>query len=246
MIIQCISDLHAGTGSSKDRLRIKEEQLVEFLEKICHRSNVLILNGDVFDTIEGEDWDSCAFKFMDIRKARPRLVEFIIDKMLLGKIIYNVGNTDWVVREKKLLPLVKRSSIIDYEGVRILAEHGHFPDLFGYKPFTLEKLLSHGVYWTERLFWKDANVKLAKFLKTFPASQGSPEDHYMQYAFDIGRSRKANIVLLGHSHKAASEQSGNCIYVDTGKSCDRKTKLDLTTITIKKGRYGIVQKCVSV
>ena len=246
MKISCISDLHAGTCDRHDRLRINEDRLMSFLETLCVHSDLVLLNGDVFDTIQGEDWDSCASRFMEIRKARPWLVDFIIDKILLGNIRYIAGNSDWVVRERNLLPLVERTATIEYEGIKIVAEHGHFPDMFGYKPFTVDKLIAKWAYYAEKLLRNDVDVKLAKFLQSFPAGSSSKEGHHNKYACDLAKKKKADVVLLGHTHKVTAEKYDNCLYVNTGKACDRAKQIDITTVIIEKGSYSVAQKRVTV
>jgi predicted phosphodiesterase len=243
--IICYSDLHLGVGDDSDDMLLNEESLISHLERGVCSSDVLILNGDIFETIQGDRWAHYAERFMEIWKKRPDIVNFIRDNIVSGNIEYICGNHDAVVRSKQLLPGAKRRVVISAEGVKIVFEHGNVPDLFC-KFGVIGEAITWLAGWIERLFWKDIDIKIARLVGSISRLTQEDRDPYEKYALKVVRQENAQVVVFGHTHKTYRKEVGNLIYIDCGKMCNSKNTVDQVVITINNGTYEIKQTKVTV
>jgi len=244
--IQCLSNLNIGTSTNTGDIDQENRRIISFLKKICIDSELVVLNGDTFNLSVSKDWNVCANEYIDLLKLRFNVIDFIIDKILLGKIKYVVGDRDWVIRECNLLPMVERKLSLKYDGVSIIVEHGHYPDMMDFKSGIIGWPLSKVIMGIESLFLRDFDIKTARLLDMYPPQMECSKEAYRKYAHKLARSGKSNIVVLGHSNIPDNNRNKECAYVNTGTPETAGKYINVATILISKGKYSVSQSLVNV
>jgi UDP-2,3-diacylglucosamine pyrophosphatase LpxH len=212
-----LSDLHLGSDNCQARL------LGAFLERIDEgrlSAARLILNGDVFDSIDFRRLKKHHWKVLSLlRKLSDRL-----------EIVWLCGNHDGpaAIVSHLLGVVTAEEYVLHSGGRRVLVLHGHVFDAF-IDNHPLLTWLADGAYrLLQRLDRTDRFAKWAKHgSKTFLRCARAIQEKAMAYA---GR-RGCHVVCCGHTHAAREVREGGVQYFNSG--C--WTELPCTYLTVADG-----------
>jgi UDP-2,3-diacylglucosamine pyrophosphatase LpxH len=212
-----LSDLHLGSSNCQART------LCHFLEGIADQRIAtarLILNGDVFDSIDFRRLKKNHWKVLS-------LIRKLSDRM---EIIWLCGNHDGSaeVVSHLLGVTVKDEYVLRSGGQKILVLHGHrFDDFIDSHPILT--WLGDCVYFF--LQWIDQSHSFAKLAKkgskTFVRCARKVQEGAVEYA----RKRGCAAVCCGHTHHAGSTETPHVRYYNGG--C--WTELPCSYLTIADG-----------
>ncbi|MCE9534510.1 MAG: metallophosphoesterase family protein [Planctomycetes bacterium] len=211
-----ISDLHLGSENCQAR------QLTRFLEAIRDGempTQRLILNGDVFDSID----------FRRLKKHHWKVLSLLRKLSDRVEIRWISGNHDGSAEiVSHLLGVeVQDEMILESAGRRILLHHGHRFDEFidNHPIITAVADMIYRVL--QRIDRSHHFAKLAKSKsKTFLRCTQKIENKSIEYAKKLG----CEAVCCGHTHRALVNESGPIAYYNSGcwteRPCNFLTVLD--------------------
>ncbi|HEX3148702.1 MAG TPA: UDP-2,3-diacylglucosamine diphosphatase [Gemmataceae bacterium] len=211
-----ISDLHLGSDNCQAR------SLICFLEDLHEdrtESRQLILNGDVFDSID----------FRRLKKHHWKVLSLIRKLSDTIEIVWINGNHDGPAEFiSHLLGVEIRDEMILESGDRrILLHHGHrFDNFLDDHPI----LTAIGDFTYRVLQWVDSSHTFARAAKrkskTFLRCVAKIESRSLEYAKKLG----CDAVCCGHTHVPFANETGAIAYYNSGcwteKPCHYLTVLD--------------------
>jgi UDP-2,3-diacylglucosamine pyrophosphatase LpxH len=212
-----LSDIHLGSDNCQAK------NVCRFLERIVEGEVVtdrLILNGDVFDSIDFRRLGKNHWKVLSLLRKLSDHVE----------ITWLCGNHDGEAEiiSHLLGVTVRDDTILESGGRRILILHGHVFDRF-LDDHPILTWLADFVYFT--LQWLDKSHRMAKLAKhsskTFLRCAQKIEDESVRLA----RRMNCSAVCCGHTHAAAAHTDGPVAYFNSG--C--WTELPCTYLTVADG-----------
>jgi UDP-2,3-diacylglucosamine pyrophosphatase LpxH len=216
-----LSDIHLGSSNCQAKL------LCEFLEGIEEghvRTQKLILNGDVFDSIDFRRLGKNHWKVLS-------LIRKLSDKL---DIIWLCGNHDGSAEivSHLLGVTVKDDHVLVSGGRRILFLHGHVFDEF-LDAHPILTWIGDVIYWLlQRIDRTHYFAKLAKKgSKTFLRCAKKIEEGSIEHA----RRKNCAAVCCGHTHHAVIGQTEHVEYYNSG--C--WTELPCTYLTVDRGRVDL-------
>lgn len=197
-----ISDIHLGSDNCQAK------PLVEFLDRVHHgliATKRLILNGDVFDSIDFRRLKKHHWKILsEIRKLSDHI-----------QVTWINGNHDGPADVvSHLLGVECADEIVLTSGDKlVLILHGHRFDSFISKRPRLTKLADIAYNYLQRL---DKSHTLARLIKrrskTFLRATEKVRDGAVTYAATLG----CNVVCCGHTHLTVADTSGPVQYYNSG------------------------------
>jgi len=148
MKIACISDLHIGDTGNADSFRHSENLFLRFLDYLEDRNDLIVLNGDIFETHKSRIPGRHLEQLERIREKYPALTE----RFSWKNYILISGNHDCIL-EKLGYP---QSHLITGENNdRYLFLHGHQFDPIR-SAGKIPPTVTWAFGWLERLGWKNA------------------------------------------------------------------------------------------
>ncbi|MBM4362479.1 MAG: metallophosphoesterase family protein, partial [Deltaproteobacteria bacterium] len=212
MAVAVISDLHLGLGDASDVFGHDDERFLRFLSTLEDSFEQIVLLGDVWETLTARGPLRPAEGLRRAREAHPELAR----RFERPAYVYVHGNHDLVARDVDRAP---EELVLTLGGVRILLTHGHLQDpLVRHARWVSETgvylgalLLRAGLAPVQRLF--AAADRLREGASTDPAS--CP---FQRWAVDRARRREADVVVTGHTHRAAREEHAATLFLNSG-SC---------------------------
>lgn len=216
-----LSDIHLGSSNCQAK------SLVRFLEMVADEEIVtsrLVLNGDVFDSIDFRRLNKSHWKVLS-------LIRKLSDRM---DILWISGNHDGSPELiSHLLGVTVQDELVLTSGGReILFLHGHrFDDFIDAHPFLT--WMGDCIYLF--LQWLDKTHSFAKLAKkgskTFLRCAAKIEEGAIEYA----RKKDCNTVCCGHTHHAVSKCDLPIAYYNSG--C--WTELPCTYLSIRDGQVEL-------
>ena len=197
-----LSDLHLGSENCQAKL------LVDFLDALHRRrtrTRRLILNGDVFDSID----------FRRLKKSHWKVLGLLRKLSDDIEVTWVCGNHDGSAEiVSHLLGLtVVDEIIVPSGGKRVLFLHGHRFDEF-IERYPLTTRFGDAIY--RLLQWIDRTHTFAKLVKRrskiFLRSTETIRAGAMRYA----RRQGCEVVCCGHTHHAVEERFGPVQYFNSG------------------------------
>jgi UDP-2,3-diacylglucosamine pyrophosphatase LpxH len=197
-----VSDIHLGSDNCEAK------RLCRFLEQLVDgelHTSTLILNGDVFDSIDFRRLKKQHWKVLS-------LIRKLSDKM---HIIWISGNHDGPTEivSHLLGTTVQEEHVLESGGRRILVLHGHIFDEF-IEAHPILTWFSDVIYWL--LQCVDRTHSFAKWAKksskVFLRCAKKVEDG----SIDRARKRGCSAVCCGHTHHAMVEDSRDVHYFNGG------------------------------
>ena len=218
-----LSDVHLGSSNCQARL------LCELLEQVKDGrlgTHELILNGDVFDSIDFRRLTKIHWKVLSLlRKLSDRI-----------DITWICGNHDGSAEiiSRLLGVTVKDEYVLMSGGRKILVLHGHsFDDFLDAHPILT--WIGDCIYFF--LQWLDKTHHFAKLAKkgskTFLRCAAKIEQELIEYA----RKRHCAAVCCGHTHHACISSLGPVPYYNSG--C--WTELPCTYLAVANGQLELLR-----
>lgn len=216
-----ISDLHLGSDNCQAK------SIVDLLERIRDghiATRRLIINGDVFDSID----------FRRLRKTHWKVlsqIRHLSDKI---EVVWIAGNHDGPAEIVSHLLGVQvcEEYIFDSAGEKILCVHGHaFDDFIEDHPILT--WLADCIYWALQKIDRTHYVaRLAKrkskiFVRCIAKIEAG--------AIKLAQQKNCSIVLCGHTHHAAESQQHGVRYYNSG--C--WTEIPCTYLEVATGRVTL-------
>lgn len=212
-----LSDLHLGSDNSQ------AQRIAALLKRLSDgdlTTERLILNGDVFDSID----------FRRLNKHHWRVLSLIRKLSDQMEIIWLCGNHDGSAEiiSHLLGVQVQDEYILETGGRRVLIFHGHIYDEFlDSHPF-LTWLADVVYFFLQRIDRTHSLAKVAKRgSKTFLRSARTIEQQALEHA----ERRGCQAVCCGHTHHAAANTAGPIHYFNSG--C--WTELPCSYLTVARG-----------
>jgi UDP-2,3-diacylglucosamine pyrophosphatase LpxH len=216
-----LSDIHLGSNNCQAK------NLARFLEKLADEEIAtarLVLNGDVFDSIDFRRLNKSHWKVLS-------LIRKLSDRM---DIIWISGNHDGSAEliSHLLGVTVKNESTLTSGGREILFLHGHlFDDFIDSHPILT--WVGDCIYLL--LQWIDKTHSFAKLAKkgskTFLRCARKIEEGAIEYA----RKKGCDVVCCGHTHHAVAKCESPIAYYNSG--C--WTELPCTFLTVRNGQIEL-------
>src|SRR5262245_7916781 len=216
-----ISDLHLGSANCQAR------PLVQFLERIVRgelRTARLILNGDVFDSID----------FRRLKKHHWKVLSLLRKLSDHVEIVWICGNHDGSaeVVSHLLGVTVCEEYVLTSGGEKVLVLHGHRFDEFIDNHPVLTFLADCVYSFLQRLDRDHYWARLAKrSSKTFLRCARQIEEKSKEYA----ARHHYRAVCCGHTHQAAENRNGPVHYFNGG--C--WTEMPCTYLTVRDGHVEL-------
>lgn len=203
--IKVISDLHLtsfDTGNKTD------DELIDYLDN--HHTDFLILNGDIYDCLKSDTFESTRKEYDDICAMYPKFTARIKND---PTIFYIRGNHDREIKE------VPKELNINFNNYTIHFEHGHRSDKFLSKCHCLEccGLKCFGQY-------QRSDKARADAVETLLSNNVKSKQDCFNYAKKLFKKNKYDVIGLGHSHvvEALMRKKDNTIYFNSGESKKKK------------------------
>ncbi len=210
MRIAAISDLHMGDGRPWDRFGHSEAEFLEFLHFLEDRHELVVVLGDLYETLQASRIGAYEAEVERCRRAWPR-----IDERLRGpRYVRLRGNHDEVLGRLERLPDRFR---LEVSGVRILFLHGHQFDrvLAWTRPVVLVAC------WAAAFLARQGSNSLVEALEwADDRLNGVSEDparcRYQAEALRFAAETDTHVIVLGHTHIAAVTRRLGRVYVNPG------------------------------
>jgi UDP-2,3-diacylglucosamine pyrophosphatase LpxH len=197
-----LSDIHLGSDNCEAKA------LVEFLETIHHGhrpTRRLILNGDVFDSID----------FRRLKKSHWKVLSMLRKLSDEIEVVWVNGNHDGPadIVSHLLGVIVTDEYIFETGGKKMMALHGHRFDKFIEK-YPITTWIGDTIYrWLQRIDRSHYFAKLAKRRsKIFLRCTEKIEEGAVDYA----QKKGCQLVTCGHTHHVVTRTSGNVHYFNSG------------------------------
>lgn len=197
-----LSDLHLGSDNCEAK------HLAEFLESI-HNSRTdtrrLILNGDVFDSID----------FRRLKKSHWKVLSLLRKLSSDIDVTWVCGNHDGSAEiVSHLLGLtVVEEIVVESGGRRVLFLHGHQFDRF-IERYPITTWFADNIY---RMLQKlDRSHHFAKLAKRRSKMFLRCSDKIKSGAVEYARKRGCEVVCCGHTHHAVADTTGPVAYFNSG------------------------------
>jgi UDP-2,3-diacylglucosamine pyrophosphatase LpxH len=216
-----ISDLHLGSDNCQAKL------LCQLLERIASeelRTSQLILNGDVFDSIDFRRLKKTHWKVLS-------LVRKLADKLDITWLCGNHDGSAEIVSHL-LGVAVRDEHVLESAGRKILVLHGHVFDEFIDNHPILTFVADTFYHMLQRLDGTHYLAKVAKKgSKTFLRCAKVIETKAVAHARKLG----CHAVCCGHIHMTVANRSGEVHYFNSG--C--WTELPCSYLTVAAGEVEV-------
>lgn len=215
--ILVISDTHLGSDNCQAKA------LVHFLESLDDGSlpaKHLVLNGDVFDSID----------FRRLRKQHWKVLSLIRKLSDRLPITWINGNHDGPADViSHLLGIEVRDEIILESGdQKVLLLHGHRFDRF-IERYPITSKLADGVY--RFLQWIDRSHTIARQAKSKSKTFLRCVEEVQRLSMEYAAKKNCDIVCCGHTHHPIVAESNGITYANSGCWTDKPCHY----LTIRRG-----------
>lgn len=214
MRLAAISDLHVGVHPGRDGFGHAVGAFARWFDRLAAAHDRVVLVGDVWQTDHGAWPGSRASQLAAARRRAPELAA------RFDRHIYVHGNHDAVARTSLGAPAER---LLEVDGLRLLFTHGHqfdpvangaqwLADVGTYATGSLRRVgLARLARWFED---RDIAIKHARF--------GGAHGPYARGAHSLAQRRRADVVVLGHTHAAELHAEEAAIYVNCGTCSDAR------------------------
>ena len=216
-----LSDLHLGSGNSEAK------RVCEFLERIVEGdllTSRLILNGDVFDSIDFRRLGKNHWKVLSLLRKLSDQIE----------IVWLAGNHDGSAEiiSHLLGVIVEDEYILESGGQKILIFHGHVFDEF-IQSYPWMTWIADQIYRVLQLV--DRTRRFAKMAKHGSKTFLRSASKIAAGAVELAKRRGCSSVCCGHTHSATAMTDQPIPYFNSG--C--WTELPCNYLTVEEGRVRL-------
>jgi predicted phosphodiesterase len=226
MQVAVISDLHLGRGGPTDAFQHDDGEFLRFLRFLESNFEKIVLLGDIWETLTAPPFA----RAQELRAAQQYHGE-IHRRFRLPQYQYVHGNHDLVAGRLEGAP---EEYALQSDGIRLLFSHGHQGDDLCSKA----RLLSEaGVWlgaWLRRLGLCPIYSYFADLEKQ-RSTLGKCLVH--RWAVRHASRREADIIVTGHTHRAAKASSGPHLFLNSG-SCS-EGNISFLSLDTKRQAYEV-------
>jgi len=230
MNIAVISDLHLGSGDVADNFGHSELDFIRFLARLERDFDLIILLGDVWETLTSHRLFDAREGLRRAREAHPALAS----RFERSQYLYVHGNHDLIAAREG----APSELVLNADGVRLLFTHGHHHDWL----IRRARWLSESMVWLGawvRRFGLSAFYRLGYLLDgalSRPPEQ-SFKDTFQAWAFSLARLKHADVVVTGHTHVAMRSERDSRLFLNSG-SCS-EGNFSYLAIDTKSNAYQV-------
>jgi len=200
-----ISDIHLGSKVSRT------EQLLDFLERISFKQ--LIINGDVFDSINMKRLNRQHWRVLSVLRRLTDMENHI-------EVIWVRGNHDGY--SDLLTQLLGIRFYNEYEftwnGKGVLVFHGDIFDKFTSKYPKISDFADYLYRFSLRIDPK--KMRIGRWLKRNSKTFIRNVEKVFEGAIKYAKSKKADIVICGHTHHVEDRTADGIRYLNPGSWTD--------------------------
>jgi len=229
MKIYFISDTHLKASSITKKDRKRQERVVNFLDSINGKADVLVMAGDIFDI--WYDWKAVVLKeFFPVYNALSRL------KKSNCRLIFVCGNHDFYLNgflEKFIGIEVYRQNFLEsIDGKKIFVSHGdsYTQNDFRYKLYKLI-IRSGGFRVFFGLLHPDFAIKIGSLASRISRGDKKVLDKKEKGLLNFAKMKieqeKCDLVVMGHTHNPVFCKLGKSVYCNTGTWINCNTYLEI-------------------
>lgn len=231
MRIAVISDLHLGRRDAADHFGHEDAAFLRFLRFLEANFERIILLGDIYEALTSRMPGQHVAELAAARAAHPELVR----RFERPQYHYLHGNHDLVAARALGAP---EQLVLQAHGVRLLFTHGHLHDW----------LIRRARRVSESAVWAGAWLRRLGLGSLFRAAdwlderlRGTHEDPlrctFQRWALARARAHHADIVVTGHTHRAAHAWHGSCLFLNSG-TCSQG-RLSFLSLDTASGSYSL-------
>jgi UDP-2,3-diacylglucosamine pyrophosphatase LpxH len=231
MNVAVISDLHLGNGGASDMFGHDDAEFLAFLSYLERNFERVVLLGDIYETL------TCASPFAQAEEfGRCRVAHAEISKRFDGpQYTYIHGNHDLVGANMVGAADQMRLNV---DGVQLLFTHGHGFDFVE----RYARWVSVAGVWLGGWLCR---MGLGPIMKAFDRldhwQRGAHDDprkcKFQQWAVDLARRQKADVIVTGHTHQGVVAEHGSHLFLNSG-SC-AEGEYSFLSIDTKSGQYAM-------
>lgn len=207
MKVAVISDLHLGSGGKADLFQHDDWEFLRFLRFLENNFERIVLLGDIWETLTAKTPGAQA---EELHAAQTHHRE-IFERFSRPSYHYVHGNHDLVAGRVQGAP---DEYALEADGVRLLFSHGHQGDELCSRVRLLSEL---GVWlgaWLRRLglspiysYFAGLETQRTSTLETCSVRR---------WALSQAGERSADVVITGHTHRAAKAEDGDRLFLNSG------------------------------
>ena len=209
MKIAVISDLHLGSGDQADRSRSRDERLLRHLDFLEAHFEVIVLLGDIWETLASPLPMDRPRELARARAAHPAIAQ----RFRARPYLYIAGNHDLCATSEG----VQDQAVLESHGVRILLAHGHQFDPLVQRARWFTELVVWLVAWLTRV---DGGLvfRLYELLETWMRAWNHRPDRcrFQLAAIEAARQTAADVVVTGHTHFPTLAWHGDRLFLNAG------------------------------
>jgi predicted phosphodiesterase len=229
MRVAVISDLHLGARDKADSFQHEDNEFLRFLSFLESNFERIVLLGDIWETLTTPRPGMQELELLRAQAAHPEINR----RFMRTKYRYVHGNHDLVAGHLMGAPDEYR---LQSDGVRLVFNHGHQGD----------GLCTGGRWLSEFGVWAGGWIRRAGLHWAY-SSLAALEDRrgresescsVKRWALSHGATRSADIVITGHTHKAAKSHAGARLFLNSG-SC-AEGNISFLALDTRTDRYEVV------
>lgn len=215
MQIAVLSDFHLGAKDRLDRFGRNQEaesRVLKLFAELEHSVDRIVLLGDIFETLRGR-WLGQGHAKAELHRALeayPEIAKKAFDDRRYQLVL---GNHDAVMTGSHGVPELFR---VEADRMKLLFFHGHQLDPLARGEAPLSRLSIWLGGWLERIGL--GVTQIADQVEGKLARDGHDIDpgRFEQGAVAMGVADGADIVVTGHTHRAARAEIGSTLYMNSG------------------------------
>lgn len=230
MKLAVISDLHLGAGDLADGFGHDDGEFLRFLKHLESNFERIVLLGDIWETLQSRRLGGMRQELLLAREAHPEIAR----RFERPQYHYVHGNHDLVAGTFG----VPDEVAIEADGVRLLFTHGHQNDDLIQRRRWLSEL---GVWlggWIRRVGLQAFYRLCAKIDEARGGlSLDGTRCAFQRWAMDLAAQREFDVVVTGHTHRAARTEHGSRLFLNSGSCSDGQ--LSFLSIDTRRGDYAV-------
>ncbi len=224
MKIAILSDLHLGCGDRADRFQHDEAAFLRFLDALERWADVVVINGDLYETWQGARWRDPSGALAASRRRYPRLTA----RLHRPPYLLTWGNHDPLLASTDGVPAWRH---LHADGLTLAFTHGQrwdgllkrlpaLPYAFAWTTGWLRRQPPEHPLWGALEARRHAAEVRHLYNPAPPPRLAAPRDAACRYAAGAAAwlrdHPRVHLLALGHTHVAARVQTPWGLYLNSG------------------------------
>lgn len=231
MNIAVISDIHLGRGDRADRALGHDEALLRFLDQLEAQHELIILLGDIWETLTSR-WPGLHKREARlVKRAHPELAQ----RFDQPQYHYIVGNHD---RAVGLIEGSPHELVLEVDQLKIRFTHGHQHDIWS----TRLRYIGEAVVWISGWGARLGTDALTRFFDWFHNVITGTSDLENLGTLELelieeSKARDVNLTVIGHTHLPGISRDEDHLLVNSGYCLG--SVLHFVSIDTQEGRVEV-------